>query len=365
MKQNFHIRALFFVAIIITGLSKAYGQLDVLGNMMAGGKEDAKLLIEPYIAPAVNAFGASLSGGWYNTPKPHKLGGFDITFSSTATFVPQKFRSFDIDESQLQVLQLQDPADNTAQTISGIKEDGPQLVYNVRDENDNIVYSASAFRMPQGLNAKIVPAPMIQIGVGLVKSTDLMFRFCPNLQYNGNKLGLWGIGGKHDLKQWIPGLKNIPVLQMSLMYGFTKMKATVNMDITKQSIGANLLSDDGTDFGNQKMLFDVRSQTLNLLFGADFKVVCLYGGVGFVTTKTNLKLKGEFPVVVVPQGETTAEVQSVTDPLDLTIKNKDGGVTKPRLNAGVRFKMAIVTLHFDYTWSNYSALTAGLGFSFR
>ena len=51
----------------------------------------------------------------------------------------------------------------------------------------------------------------------------------------------------------------------------------------------------------------------------------------------------------------------MTDPIDMEIKNQDGGVTKPRLNAGIRFKLAIVTIHFDYSWANYSVFTAGLG----
>ncbi len=364
MKKAFHIRAMFLFVIAVTGLSNSFGQIEEIGNMMAAGKDDAKILMQPYIAPAVNAFGASLSGGWYNTAKPHKLGGFDITFSTTMTFVPKNSRSFTIDNEELQFLKLEDPLDNKAQTISGAKEGGPQIVYNVMDEDDNVVYTQPAFRMPQGLNAKMVPAPMIQIGIGLVKSTDVMFRFCPNLNYEGNEFGLWGIGGRHDIKQWIPGIKNIPVFQMSIMYGYTKMHTAVNMDINKQTIGASGLSGDG-NFEDQKMQLDVRSKTLNLLLAADLKVVTFYGGIGFVTTKTNLKLKGEFPTVVVPAGEVTPVVQAVTDPLSMTIKNKDGGFTKPRMNAGVRFKMAIVTLHFDYTWSNYSALTAGLGFSFR
>jgi hypothetical protein len=58
-------------------------------------------------------------------------------------------------------------------------------------------------------------------------------------------------------------------------------------------------------------------------------------------------------------------IQKLTDPIDMEFKNKEGGITKPRLNAGVRFKLAILTIHFDYSWANYSVLSAGLGFSFR
>jgi hypothetical protein len=104
----------------------------------------------------------------------------------------------------------------------------------------------------------------------------------------------------------------------------------------------------------------VKSQTANLLLAADLKVVCFYGGIGFVTTKTNLKLEGDFPFVGLSDTYEPV-VKSMTDPIDMDIKNQ----TKPRVNVGVRFKLAVVTLHFDYSWANYSVLTAGLGFSFR
>ena len=84
-----------------------------------------------------------------------------------------------------------------------------------------------AFDMPQGLDWRYVPAPMVQAGVGLFKGTDVLGRYLPNIKTSGSEFGLWGIGGKHDIKQWIPGVKKLPVLQLSLMYGYTKLHTNV------------------------------------------------------------------------------------------------------------------------------------------
>jgi hypothetical protein len=105
------------------------------------------------------------------------------------------------------------------------------------------------------------------------------------------------------------------------------------------------------------------SHTANLLVSANLPVVCFYGGIGFVATKTNLKLEGDYPVVYIDG--VTPSVQAMVDPIDMEIKNQDGGVTKPRFNVGVRFKLAVVTLHFDYSWANFNVLTGGLGISIR
>ncbi|HEX2394496.1 MAG TPA: DUF6588 family protein [Bacteroidales bacterium] len=355
------LKSLFtlILTILLTSNFNTYSQVGELGNMLAGGTEDAQKLLQPYVTPAVNAFGAALAGGWYNTAEPHKLGGFDITFTTSAAIVPQKYRTYTIDDSELNYLKLGSGENPETQTISGEGIGGPQIVYNFSG------FQSPAFRMPEGINTRIVPAPMIQAGVGLIKGTDVMFRYLPNIKYKENELGLWGIGGRHDLKQWIPGVKRIPVLKLSLMYGYTKLHTFVDMDINPGTIGAGSLNVEGSNtWDDQYMKIWVKSHTLNLLIAADLKVVTFYGGIGFVTTETNLKMEGEFPTVTLDE-TLQPVVVAINDPLDMRIKNQDGSITKPRFNAGMRFKLAIVTLHFDYSWANYSVLSAGLGFSFR
>lgn len=334
-----------------------FGQVKEIGNVLAGGKEDAQKLLEPYISPAVNAFGAALSGGWYNTAEPHKLGGFDITFTTSFAIVPEDKHTFLIDNDELTYLKV-DPQENPeTQTISGKNIPGPQIVYNFEE------YQAPAFRMPEGLNTKWVPGPMIQAGIGLIKGTDVMFRYLPDIKIKGNEIGLWGIGGRHDIKQWIPGVKRVPVFKMSIMYGYTKLHSFVGMDVNKNTIGAGSLEGPDT-WEDQYMRFWVRSHTANLLVAADLRVVTFYGGIGFVSTQTDLKMEGAFPMVTL-NTESEPVVVAVNDPLDITIKNQDGSITKPRVNAGIRLKLAILTIHCDYSWANYSVVTAGVGFSFR
>ncbi len=71
-------------------------QVKDLGNFLATGAEDAQKLFEPYLAPYINGFGASMTGGWYNTAKVHKLGGFDLTVSFNVGIVPKDKQSFDL-----------------------------------------------------------------------------------------------------------------------------------------------------------------------------------------------------------------------------------------------------------------------------
>ena len=42
------------------------------------------------------SFGAGLNNGWYNTAKPHSLGGFDLTFTLNTVIIPNSAETFNI-----------------------------------------------------------------------------------------------------------------------------------------------------------------------------------------------------------------------------------------------------------------------------
>ena len=365
MKKHCFFQTAVNLAFFLLFSLASSAQISDVGSMMAAGKADAQLLFESYLSPYINGFGAALAGGWYNTAESHKPGGFDITFTVNASMVPEKYTSFDLAELDLQSLHPDIPGANITPTVAGVAEDGPQLNYNLAG------YELRAFNMPQGLDWRYVPAPTVQASVGLFKGTDLMGRYFPNIKKNDNTFGLWGLGLKHDIKQWIPGVKKLPVLQLSIMYGYTRLHTDVGISVEPDNIGA-LDNTTNITWEDQQMNFIAQSHTANLLIAAKLPVITFYGGAGFIKTQTNLNLKGYFPVAdfvaSAAAGEMVVTDQSAADaldPIDMEIKNQDGGYTKPRLNIGFRLKLSIITFHFDYTRANYNVFTGGLGFSWR
>lgn len=361
MKKKFFI----LISAIVLSFS-AQAQVE-MGQFFASGAADAQALLEPYLAPYLNAFGASLTGGWYNTAKPHSLGGFDITATFNTAFVPDKYNQFDISKITLNGLELDNPADNMTPTIAGEKKTGSQLNYK------NNYYSGKAFNMPQGTNWAYVPTPMLQLGVGLIKGTEVIGRYMPTVKLGEASADLWGIGLKHDIKQWIPGLEKLPVLQLSVMGGYTKLSTTIPISVSEDDIYSEsntvLRYENGNPAPNDvwdDQHFDIESKSFtgNVIVSANLPVVCFYGGLGFATTNTSLKTVGYYPMLSGVSG-TDMVVTALKDPLDIEVKNQDGTTTKPRLNAGMRFKFGIFTLHGDYTYANYSMFTAGVGLSFR
>jgi len=96
-------------------------------------------------------------------------------------------------------------------------------------------------------------------------------------------------------------------------------------------------------------------------------VVTLYGGLGYCKTQTEIKIQGNFPTPVfvatpTPHVEYNNNgVKKGTDFPNIDIKDFSG----LRANIGLRIKLAVITIHADYTKAQYNVFSAGLGVSFR
>ena len=343
--------AFFFV------ISCSFGQIKQIGEFTAAGLDDAQKLMKAYITPWANALGTSMSGGWYNTAKVHKPLGFDVTFSFNMGFVPTSAKTFNLDDLNLTSDLHYD--ENIAPTAAGKKVNGPELRY------EQLGITLASFNTPKGAGLSFVPSPMVQIGIGLIKGTELDVRFFPQVKMgNTGNVKLWGLGLKHDVLQWIPGLSKLPVLNVSIQGGLTKFTLGNDISFLPENISvATSLADDY--FDGQRMSLKVKSFTMNLLVSANLPVICFYGGLGIANTKTTLGLDGVYPIPTLVGTIPTVTAESASEIPSIVIKNNEGSPTKPRFNIGLRLKLGVITVHGDYTKANYSNVTAGIGISFR
>jgi hypothetical protein len=360
------------IAIILTALaflssSVLMAQMKNVTNLLSGVKQDkaaVENMFEAYLSPYVNALGANLNGGWYNTAKTHKLGGFDLTLSVSSSFIPSGDKTFIPSQYLNNSNYISAPAGLSAPTIAGDSKSGPKMtVKDGTGANANVI---AEFSTPKGTGMGFIPSPMLQLGIGLIKQTDVTVRYLPSFNVGDyGSVNLWGVGVKHSLKQWIPGIKMAPFFHLSVFGGYTQLKMKSDLDFPPAKYeGATI--ETTLPYDNQKMELKANNFTGNVIASFDFPVIALYAGVGFSSTKANLKLTGDYPLPAYENGEVVIkDANKITDPIDMKFTNVDGTKTKPRFNGGVRFKFAVMTLHFDYTYANYSAVTAGLGISFR
>lgn len=299
-------------------------------QFLVGSLQDANKLSKAYLEPFGKGFGAGLNSGWYNTAKPHKLFGFDLTFTIATAIPPSSAKTFDVSMLGLSYWELQTPTDNMTPTVTGSKVDGPVL--------QAIGDPGTTLTLPQGAGLTFIPAPMIQVGIGLPFNTELDLRFLPKINIpDAGQFSLWGFGIKNEFKEFIPGFKALP-FNVSGFFGYTNFKSSFD---AKQS---------GNENSNQKLNFDASGYTAKLLVSKSIPVLTVYAGVGYSKSTTDVALKGDYDLGGL----------LITDPIALNIVNK--GMSA---NIGLRIKLAVIAFHFDYTLGDYKLYNAGVGINFR
>lgn len=356
--------SLVILAITFAFSSNLKAQIDEI-DFIKGGIADAEKLFEGYLTPFGNAFGADLNAGWYNTAKPHKLGGFDVTITVNAAWAPSEDKLFDLAELMLDGVVI---GDSESPTIMGKQTDErPRISYTESLGESGV--TVAEYTMPNGTGLNLVPLPMAQVGIGLPFGTEITGRFLPSLNFGdyGN-IGLWGVGLKHSIFQHIPVLKKLPVLEGSLQGGYTKMNSFANVEFTPDDVAVDLIQNDNL-WLDQRLIFEVEAWTVNLVFSQTLPVITFYQGIGYSNSSTQIALEGNYPISRLETdtespnfGEIVVDEEDIyKDPFNIEILNSKD----LRLNAGFRLKLGVITFHFDYTKANYSTITGGIGVSFR
>ena len=353
VKKLFTISTALF---IISQISfSQFKDVDFLRTAPADGVK----YLEAYISPWANAFGAGLNGGWYNTAKPHKLGGFDITLNTSVGIVPTSAQTFDASKIGLSSSII---GTGISSTVAGPDKAGPLMSYNANG------VTLASFNAPKGADWRYIPVPTAQVGLGLPFGTELKVRFIPKIKIKDGDVSLWGVGLLHSLTQYLPGNKMLP-FDVSLFAGYTKLTSNVPLglepdpSIIKAYSTVNAL----TAFNSQNMNVTVGALNISAIASLNLPVITFYGGVGYTKTRTAMELSGNFPLPLLvalptPHAEYNDNgVKKGSEFPKMDIKNFSG----LRANIGFRLKLAIVTIHFDYTRAQYNVLTTGLGFSFR
>lgn len=326
-----------------------------LGEILEAGAADASLYFEQYVGPVAASFTNGLGAGWYNTAKPHKLLGFDLTFGVNLANIPSGERTFDYDDVNWNTLQLASGSSSEFPTIVGGFTDSELVIpANVPIDvgNGQTITYEQPIEFPaldgadvEGLPVVGFPVPYAQLGVGLPKNTDLKVRIIPSTEIEDVSLSLIGVGVMHDIKQWVPGLKQIP-FDFSGFIGWTRFSLDSEFD------------DSSAEFsGSGAVEISASSFTMQGIISKKLAIFTPYVGLGFVVGSSSLDVTGQYEYTESSTGQTV----TVNDPISLDF---DGG-SSPRLNAGLRLKLLILTFHAEYALQKYNTLTAGVGISIR
>ncbi|WP_010136920.1 DUF6588 family protein [Ochrovirga pacifica] len=339
-----------FVASINSAKAQDIEEFLVLGK-------DAGTMLQSYLDPAFKGSMYNLNSGWYRTAKPHKLLGFDITLNATLSAVPNGQKNFTFKNGDYENLYIQGTQKSNTEASVSLptafgKSTNQVLIYE--EEVSYLGVSETRkfeFDALNGLTDDIgfdqVPLAMVQAGIGLPFKTDLTVRFVPEVGSDDFKTDLFGIGIKHNILQYFPIANRIPLVDISLFGGYTKLNSQYLPGGEGQSID-----------------MEVQTYTGQLLGSIDLKLVNFFVGLGYSKGTSSLVVSGDysFDYDVTIGGITTTQTRTI-DPD--TLPNLENDINSFMTTAGMSINLAFFKIYGSYTLQEYNSINAGIAFSFR
>ena len=300
-------------------------------NIIVSNTSDATNFLRAYFSPFAESIGAGLNKGWYNTAKSHKLAGFDVSLSLNLITISDEIASFDVNS-----IENFSSASSSTPSILG---SGEGAIINYQNGNVN-----GQFVMPdQNIEIKAVPIPTLNVGLGLIKGTEINVRYIPSYEYDIGFIGkgsveLYGAGIKHNILQWLPLNKFLP-FDLSIQGAFSQFNTS--FEVESQSV-------------RQGVDLDIQASTVNLIFSKKFAMITAYGSVGQNFVSSTLNADKNFSLG-------SASTLNFDFPLEINMPK----TSEMQASAGVRLQFAVFTLYANQTFSSYPSTSAGIGISFR
>jgi len=347
------MKKLILGIVLLFGINAAKAQSDMV-QLLATGKTEANMLISDYASPFLETFGNNLNNGWYSTAAPLKTGRFTITIGGTASFVPKDKQSFTIDPANYTHIRTKDNIPITAPTVFGEKTTLTNL-FAYYSNGGTAIQTPIALK---GTGINMSPLPVVQLSVGLIKGTEVMLRIFPKIKTGDYKAGYFGIGLKHNIKQWIPFIKD-KAFDLSFAGAF----ASANLDM----VGSDFLiaetginNPSGQIFNNQTINFSSSAWNANVIISKKLSLLTLFGGVRLSHYKTTLDLKGNYPITTLDIAGNKI-ITNLADPIGI-----EGSGTHFGINGGLRIKLGFLAIFAEGSLvpGGYSSATAGLNIGF-
>lgn len=375
-KLSYKVSLLALTASVFGVTTNANAQADQLGTLMKAGIADANILLQEYMKPLGAGFATAANTGWTNTARTHKFLGFDLRVGAVAVPIPEQERYFSL-PTNLTTLELR--AGSPAKTPTFVGDEGAStFMFDIVAKNfdpdgagpipPQSRVNVGTLEMPKGVWADdigtdpAIVAPSVQASVGLILKTDVMIRYVPTYDFGEyGKVGLMGVGIKHNLKQWIPIVKRLPFIDLAAVGGYSKFDYSVPLDLKNAQTNAAI--------PGQEMKWNTTAWNANVIAGITLKIPIIslfvepsiYAGIGIEDASSTLDMKGQY-VYKTGEFNGTSYYDTVNDPISLDFKSPNSN----RMMAGARLKvLSLFYVNAEYTKATYSSYNVGFGFTLR
>ena len=349
---------LFASIILMFVTANVFGQGSSFSALIQSGPGDATKLVNAYGEPLFKGIGAGLNSGWYNSAKPNKLLHFDLRISVSSSFIPASDKTFDVTQIGLSSnVRPDDPSQTIAQTFGGSTHTTGPLM-DVYDNND---VKVGSFTMPSG-KLGFVPAPQVQLTIGLVQNTDLTVRGIPSITVNGiGSTSSIGFGIRHDLIQDFvgKGVSKLIPFDLAIAFGYSHLNMNIPLNVQPSNGAQPENNAQSTDFSNQHIAATFNNLMLQLIFSKKVAFFTPFIAVGYNNTHTAFNTVGNYPVNT-GESDGTDTYTTFPNPININETVLDGF----RADLGFQLTPGFFRLYVSGSLAAYKSVNAGIGFGF-
>lgn len=342
---------LFLSVFAFTFTTKAQ---DGFENILLADATDSKKLLQAYFAPGMEGFINAMNSGWYHTAKVHKPFGFDIAIGASGAAIPSEKDLINI--SALGLSNNLTTSSSTTPSFSG--GDGQRAQFTVNTTGPNGQQVSADFTAPGGVNlpANLVPAPAVQLSVGLPGKFEAMVRFVPDISFGDDAdesaLNMFGVGLKKEITSWFGPMDKTP-LHVSLLAAYTSMNVSYGIaDITSGPIRTQAALAE----------FDLSAFTVQAIASLNFPIINVFGGIGYNSGSSSYNMSGTYTGVYEtgfpPPNDTVSQPLTVPTGLEF---DSSGFVT----TLGARFSLGFFKIYGSYAIQEYNTANLGVAISIR
>lgn len=363
--------------------------IDVLGS----GVEDADKLLNAYFRPFGESFAIGLGQNWYNSAAPLKLLRFNVQVGASLVMVPTDKQTFDPTALGMNNLR---PLGNSAPTILGPAGDGPGYELSTQDPTNpaNRLVIDTLNGLTQGLGLNFMAAPFAQVNLGLIKGTEVSVRYVPTLDLSSlggglnGKFGMWGVGVKHDIKQWIPVVNKLP-FSFSGYFNYTKLNFELGVSLpgpenktydaytpptgpgwSPPTVGFDYVGGAAGNYSNQAIAMDATSMSYGIILSKKLLMFTPYVSAGMQRATFSLRTAGDYAILSGLKVNGATEPQPGAFREQYRVFNEPINISPDAINAfrysvGLRVKLLIFGIHAEYFGvGGFTGVNAGLSLGF-
>lgn len=180
---------------------------------------DILFIAGEFSAPAADGAGIQASAGWFSSASVLEKWGFRASVHGNALMVPSKRKSFHLNNSDLQLLQIEGSENADLPTAFGGVSD-INLSGNINFMGRNIPVDFDAI---DGIGRDYIPHAFAQVTVGVSAGTEITVRAMPKVTIDGVAASTYGLGIKHSLSQYFNPYNFERSFQLALGAAYSKL----------------------------------------------------------------------------------------------------------------------------------------------